>query len=529
MSGYWKKSSSIRRRTVVLSLACSGLLLLFLFHDHMLQSQDKPIPVPVTPPQSPSPGSLLPGQHQHQRQYHVSPHLQLYYHEDDADITSVDLSSPRAPFIAWPLRRVCAETTYVPGLTFVCDNNSGGPGNIRNYILTCVRYAIDAGATGLVLPRIRARSPDDASNLFRNHRPFGYMFDEPHFRAALAAACPRVAVFSTLDDVPGARDPDLAAVREGRPGARGAERLVERVTPKDFGGRRAGCDARDPNRHTDRFGPAFRAWLRETAAERGWTDTPPSGVKGKELGIPRIIRFSWGVLWDWPTHRDGPELAATFGGLLRFRADVLDIADAVAEAMRGTARRLAVPEDPDRAAASVARGRFLGVHLRSEADALARWPSYANQTQAYLGEAARRGFRGGAAYLASGDAGEAARFAREAGAALGLAVRTKFDLLDAAEEEGGGGAGVLARQLRALSWDQQALVDFAVLLQCDYFVGVSPSSFSVNVALRRHLRDEGLLARPWRVGGPGDGRSWLVGRWDRYWDDWLFMFDGMWP
>lgn len=49
----------------------------------------------------------------------------------------VDLSAARAPFVAWPLARLCAETdaagSFVPGLVFLCDNNSGGPGNIRNY------------------------------------------------------------------------------------------------------------------------------------------------------------------------------------------------------------------------------------------------------------------------------------------------------------------------------------------------------------------------------------------------------------
>lgn len=74
-------------------------------------------------------------------------------------------------------------------------------------------------------------------------------------------------------------------------------------------------------------------------------------------------------------------------------------------------------------------------------------------------------------------------------------------------------------------------MDFVVLLHADWFVGASPSSFSINVALKRHLGGgEGLHTRPWRVGSEeGDGRSWLVGRYGNYWEDWLFMYDSLWP
>ncbi|XXG94198.1 hypothetical protein Hte_000451 [Hypoxylon texense] len=486
MALWQHKTSSGRRSPIAIMIACfTGLSLLFLWNRHSHHAHHHH-DVPPSPPSrigaAPQPFSQRPGR-------------------EDASAT-VDLSDARAPFVGWPLRRVCAEeVTYVPGLTFLCDSNSGGPGNIRNYVLTCVRYAVEAGATALVLPTIRARAPDDPARLFRERRPFSYLFDEPHFRAALAAACPRLAVHARAEDVPGAR---ARAAREGRD----VDRIVERVTPKHFGGSRAGCDQRDPHRYADQFGAAFRAYLRSSAAERGW-------AASNSVDNPRLVRLSWGVLWDWPVLRDGPEFAASFGGLLRFRPDVLDLADVIVGAMRTRAAATTGTE----AAAGQA---FLGAHLRTEADALAGWPSYENQTQNYLREAASRGYQGRAAYLASGNETEAQKFGREAMASLQLDVRTKYGLLEGRHEE------ELSR-LKALSWDQQALVDFVVLLNCDYFVGVSPSSFSINVALKRHLKEEGLYTRPWKVGGRGDGRSWLVGRYDRYWDDWLFMFDGMWP
>lgn len=422
-----------------------------------------------------------------------------------------DLSSTRAPFISWPLRRLCTEQveseSIVPGLVFLCDDNSGGPGNIRNYILTCLRYAIDAGATGLRIPRIRARSGSNKADLFKEHQPFSYMFSEAHFRTAMRDACPHISLFSDnagLDAIPGVA---VKAAREKLP----PERMVRQITPKKFGGARAGCDSRDPNRHTDRFGHAFRKWMRDTAESLGRAPT--------SWDNPALVRLSWGVLWDWPVIRDGPEFAATFGGLLRIREDILELADGVVQSMRELAMSGAERGNGDIGSGQGrADGLFLGAHLRTEEDALSQWPTYENQSTGYLHEAEKQGFRGGVAYLASGSEKETRRFADDARARLNLSVRSKYDLVQGQDLD----------KLKSLSWDQQALVDFAVLLESDYFVGVSPSSFSINVALKRHLRKEGLYTRPWKVGA-SDKISWLVGRYFSYWDDWLFMFDGMWP
>ncbi|KAI0540017.1 hypothetical protein GGR58DRAFT_462789 [Xylaria digitata] len=416
-----------------------------------------------------------------------------------------DLSSARAPFIPWPLRRLCTEqvesSSLVPGLVFLCDNNSGGPGNIRNYILTCVRYAIEAGATGLQIPRIRMRSASDKANLFKEYQPFSYMFSEIHFRDAMTEACSHISLFPSdgeLDAIPGVA---AKAAREKLP----PERMVRQITPKEFGGTRRGCDPRDPNRHTDRFGVSFREWMRGLAADLGLRPTSWEN--------PMLVRLSWGVLWDWPAIRDGSELAATFGGLLRIREDILELADQVARSMKELATSVAESSTERRS-----DGLFLGIHLRTEEDALSQWPTYENQSKGYLHEAEGQGFRGGVAYLASGSEKETRRFSEDARTHLDMTVKSKYDLVH----------GKDLGELKSLSWDQQALVDFVVLLKSDYFVGVSPSSFSINVALKRHLQKDGLYTRPWKVGA-SDKRSWLVGQYLSYWDDWVFMFDGMWP
>ncbi|KAG7290134.1 hypothetical protein NEMBOFW57_000131 [Staphylotrichum longicolle] len=396
---------------------------------------------------------------------------------------AVDLSKADSPFISWPLERVCKETTaWTSGIVFVCDNNSGGIGNIRNYILTCVRYAIEAGAAGLVLPRISTRSEKDLSNLQLGQQGFDYFFDEDHFRQSLQAACPQFTLYDSTNDIPHAPVPFKA----------------EKITPRNFG-RRGGCDQRELNKHTGLFGKAFATHIATTADELHLP--PPS------LQHPRIIRFNWGVQWDWPVFRDGPEFVATYGGLLRFRQDIL----ALGQRAAGYMRQFALQRGGSRA--------FAGLHLRTENDALSRWPKFDEQSGAYLERAGAMDFR--AAYLATGNKTEARKLTVAAAERHGMAVVTKHELLKSHPED--------LAALEALTWDQQGLVDFVVLLECDYFLGVSPSSFSMNVAGKRHLQAEGLYTRPWKIGGDGDGRSWLVGKYEQYWEDWLFMYDSLWP
>ncbi|KAI0388607.1 hypothetical protein F5Y17DRAFT_452189 [Xylariaceae sp. FL0594] len=390
----------------------------------------------------------------------------------------VDLSQPDAPFVAWPLKRVCDETTWVEGLVYICDNNSGGIGNIRNYIQTCIRYALEAGATGLTIPRIRKRSEKDLANLFTEYLPFSYMFDEQRFRDAFRESCPQITIYDTAKDIPGA----------------GEDPKIDLITPKDFGNRE-GCDRQDQNRHTDRFGQTFRKWL----------DNPKHGhAPSKEK--PRLIRFNWGVLWDWQIYRDGPEFSSSYGGILKFNDQLLRLGKKTLDKMRAFAEKDGAKD-----------GAFLGIHLRTESDALGFWPSYETQSNAYLEQAQKRGYQ--TAYLATGNLTEADKLVEAAVEMAQMRIVTKSDLLTGEDLE----------ELESLSWDQQGIIDFVVLLGSDFFVGAMPSSFSVYMAIKRHLRTGGLYTRPYKTGTEGDGLSYLVGNYDKYWAGWLFMWDGMWP
>jgi GDP-fucose protein O-fucosyltransferase len=378
-------------------------------------------------------------------------------------------------YIGWPLERVCNETKFQSGLVFVCDNNSGGIGNIRNFILTCIRYAIDSGATGIIMPRIQRRSEEDLANIFTTTlQPFDYFFDEQHFLYALGTHCPQLAIYNTTEDIPNSQN----------------KTEIKEFYPKDLNHLDAG-DPRGRNRYLDMYRTKFDTWLRETKRT-------PAEAK------PVTIRFKWPTFFEWPTYRDGPEFANTFGDILRIRKDIADLAAATLTEMSKFAS-----VDPLGGGVLSLQAPYLGVHLRSESDALEFWPNFDTQSNGYLKEAEKRQLKH--AYLACGNASDSHRFAEKAWNKLQLNVTSKLDLLK--EDD--------LKKLQDLSWDQQALVDFLVLTKSTHFTGCSFSSFTMNIAIKRHLMTGGINTRQWR--SPGDVYSTLVGRFESWWPDWMFM------
>ena len=79
-------------------------------------------------------------------------------------------------------------------------------------------------------------------------------------------------------------------------------------------------------------------------------------------------------------------------------------------------------------------------------------------------------------YAASGDPEHLAQLTSDAMEQHGITVTTKSELLRGEDLE----------ELKAMSWDQQALVDYEVMLKSSFFSGLQQSSFSYNIAVRRH-------------------------------------------
>jgi hypothetical protein len=143
---------------------------------------------------------------------------------------------------------------------------------------------------------------------------------------------------------------------------------------------------------------------------------------------------------------------------------------------------------------------FQGARVRTEADAQnAGWNSAPNwnssaQSGAYISHAREKGLK--IVYITSSNAGELARFLEKASA---LTIIFKPDLL---------APNPPARQeLEALTWNQQAWVDYEGLGRYEVFGGVVKSSSSLNVAVSRKEMAGGLLCE---VGRRGIGMRGLL-------------------
>lgn len=214
--------------------------------------------------------------------------------------------------------------------------------------------------------------------------------------------------------------------------------------------------------------------------------------------------------------RDGPELANTFGGLCKFNRTMMRLGKKALANMQIFAREQRSHSHGTKSKDEDA-SKFLGVHLRTEADAEPFWPTYKEQEEAYLDKADELGLSVG--YVASGNLTEAHKFAKAAKQKFGMALVSKDDLLDEEDLE----------ELHSLSWDQQGLVDYIVLAGAEYFTGNSRSSFSISMCQKRQLKMNGLYSRPYKLRPNGYERSFVVGPMDKYYDHWLFIWDAMWP
>lgn len=251
---------------------------------------------------------------------------------------------------------------------------------------------------------------------------------------------------------------------------------------------------------------------------------------------PRLFRGAdTTVLWQWPVHVDGPEFANTFGAICKFNPDVMRLGKKALASMQAYARQVNLDRaftDHDlgghnktddehrldkKEVAQADMSKYLGMHLRTEADAEPFWPTYEEQEEAYLNKAMEMNLS--VAYVASGSVNDVRRLTKAAAEKAGLLVVGKKDILD--EES--------LQELNALSWDQQGLVDYVVLTGSEYFMGNSRSSFSISVSLKRNLREDGIYTRPYQVRKKGWGRNFAVGPQERYYDHWLFIWDAMWP
>lgn len=388
------------------------------------------------------------------------------------------------PFKPWAIQKYCNSSTWHPNLVLRLDNANGGIGNVRGNMLDFLFQAIEAGAS-IVVPDMAARSQEDISNVWASRAPFDAFFDKAWFIRSLEEACPQMGIYNV------------------KPGKLPAEPL----TAGNYLPRSRRIDQEKEFTRVEAVA-TLEKWLGET-----------DNFNPDKLTLVNVER----TLWDIDTRSLPPGVRRNLGQLLRIGPAIREYAAMVVKKL---AEKYEITLDPRDA---VPRAAFHGAHLRTEADAQnAGWTdaphgNWSAQTDAYIAHALANSLA--VSYVASGNATDLARFRAKAAAHRPpVIVTSKFDLLPARE----------AAELKQLSWDQQALVDYEVLQRCSVFGGFVKSSFAFNVAMTRGqwVEDRGRVVDPWFVKhrdeavAMDDGVSRVFGR-----DGWheARIPRGMWP
>ncbi|OBT50601.1 hypothetical protein VE04_09135 [Pseudogymnoascus sp. 24MN13] len=186
------------------------------------------------------------------------------------------------------------------------------------------------------------------------------------------------------------------------------------------------------------------------------------------VDLPRNLPEEQGVqlsFTEWARLNRQPE------GKITFRTDTQRLASTILSALLTRSSPAFLPYY------GLANNTFIGLHFRTEIDAVnVGYTSFEEQTAAYLSFVSATPIR--AIYAASGNTTSLSLFAVEAAKLNPPAtVVAKGDLLEGKDKQA----------LEALTWDQQALVDYLVLTKAARFAGVSDSSFSWGIAYARQV------------------------------------------
>lgn len=299
--------------------------------------------------------------------------------------------------------------------------------------------------------------------------PLDYMFDTQLFYDTLRADCPQLRIVNESD--PALRVPPKSEAVALDPKALQPTLWDYLLTSPEL------------------WRPSLDLWLAEFVVKpRAQMFTAESPVR---------LSLNDGVQFSWPTAHDGPDFKRDWGLAARFPRDVRALA---ARVLYRLYQATGCRQDP----ATVARGCFLGVHIRTEDDAaVEQWDSYETQLLHVREQLLTHGLS--VLYVATGKRSDVERLRRDVAdirvlvpasdddgddddkkkktAAAGLpvlsAVRVleKWDLVDDDD----------LMRMDELTWDQAAVVDFEVMLRAGRFAGIWESSWTWMIALTRHL------------------------------------------
>jgi hypothetical protein len=330
-----------------------------------------------------------------------------------------------------------------------------------------------------VIPEIQVRDENLIDIETENTRPLSYMFDTDVLVARLAESCPEMKVHHNATDIPNLPDPFRIEPLE--------------VTDYDIVMDRLMASP-------DWWNPSFTNWLGANLPD-GVTEVTPEQPVYVILHTPLLM---------WPTSHNGIAFRRMFGRILSFASDMRRVA---AAALYHLSETHGLALNPGH---GIEREKYVGVHLRTAADATAEgWAGYDFQSLRYLELAKGMGLK--LMYVASGSPDDTERL-RIAAREQGITVVTKRDLL------WGDDLGAL----NAMTWDQQGIVDFLMLLRSSYFSGIDTSSFAWLLAVTRGLASVRTLDEA--ISGT-EGQAW-VDEFSWIWgevEQWPFFPRGLWP
>lgn len=335
----------------------------------------------------------------------------------------------------------CGRTHWHDQIYLECQDIAGGMMNVISSTKTCFKMAIDLGYN-VILPTMKTR--DGPVKSATTHLSYGDWFDEEFLVSRLSLACPQMKVARLNED----KTPDLTI------------------------------------RSTMKFDiaslPHYSQWGYYAWSGNDWhaivQDYIDKEVAKLELGFGSIIVPMTARQGFYSLTNDSS------GHDLRVWNDLNYLMRAKAEIRTVIAQVLKIMDKIPKARP------FFGVHFRVEKDVPEGFVSAEEQRARLLDklEEVWKTYRPEGrmikiAYIACGDRDQL-HMLREEGAKKGWFIADKRSMAGSNEETD----DRAIRAIDALSFDQQGIADFGMLLLSEFFIGSTASAFSYSQA---HARD----------------------------------------
>lgn len=321
-------------------------------------------------------------------------------------------------------QKLCSETQWTEGLSIwchsACGNNRrsmcGGLTNARSRLQTCVRWAIDAGASELVVPHVVGRLADNQVDAFGDLMCADEWFDMRRLDAALGANCPRLKIRLCPSDY----DPNALVIEAGR----------------------GWNDLDVPGSYKGSFRGVVESALKEEGLD--FASVSPSE--------PVVLKYGDAYLgWNYSMSEELGTMQKELFKAINYNTELLSVGDDI----------LRNPK--------LHNGAFIGVHFRGESDWPSDWGSVEDQMRLYAEDMERirnsdHGRDVSDVYVSCGDKEAIERF-RQHLMPRGFKVHDKSSLLEGDEE--------MQARVEALGFDKKGVVDYQLLSNAKYFMGVS--------------------------------------------------------